>query len=116
MSIKLTNEAPVGMRWGCTTVRLGEPGHAGQWRLVAPDALRDVLHALRRAGATQFGLGWNIRYEFNQSDLSACVQFLQNHLLEMDAKKLASPTWPTVTYMISSIQYGGRIAAASTSF
>ena len=27
----------------------------------------------------------------------------------MDMKKLNSPTWPTVTYMISSIQYGGRI-------
>lgn len=34
---------------------------------------------------------------------------LQNHLLEMDAKKAAAPTWETVRYMISCIQYGGRI-------
>ena len=34
---------------------------------------------------------------------------LQNHLLEMDSKKAAAPTWETVRYMISVIQYGGRI-------
>ena len=34
---------------------------------------------------------------------------LQNHLLEVDAKKAAGPTWETVRYMVSEIQYGGRI-------
>lgn len=34
---------------------------------------------------------------------------MQNHLLEVDAKKAAGPTWETVRYMVSEIQYGGRI-------
>lgn len=34
---------------------------------------------------------------------------VQNHLLEVDAKKAAGPTWETVRYMVSEIQYGGRI-------
>jgi hypothetical protein len=38
--------------------------------------------------------------------LYLCVQ---NHLVEMDAKKAPAPTWETVRYMISCIQYGGRI-------
>lgn len=38
---------------------------------------------------------------------SACIP--QNHLLEMDAKRASAPTWETVRYMVSAIQYGGRI-------
>eukprot|EP00230_Micromonas_polaris_P000498 CAMPEP_0119208236 /NCGR_PEP_ID=MMETSP1327-20130426/486_1 /TAXON_ID=38833 /ORGANISM="Micromonas pusilla, Strain RCC2306" /LENGTH=4554 /DNA_ID=CAMNT_0007204705 /DNA_START=159 /DNA_END=13823 /DNA_ORIENTATION=- len=113
MSIKLTNEAPVGMRAGLRNSyawvsqdMLDTVGRY-EWRqmLFVMCYMHSVVQERRKFGP----IGWNIRYEFNQSDLSACVQFLQNHLTEMDAKKLASPTWPTVTYMISQIQYGGRI-------
>ncbi len=34
---------------------------------------------------------------------------MQNHLLDVEAKKAGGPTWETVRYMISVIQYGGRI-------
>ena len=113
MSIKLTNEAPVGMRAGLRNSyawvnqdMLDAVGRY-EWRqmLFVMCYLHSIVQERRKFGP----IGWNVPYEFNQSDLSACVQFLQNHLTEMDAKKLNSPTWPTVTYMISQIQYGGRI-------
>ena len=113
MSIKITNEAPVGMRAGLrnsyawVSQDMMDAVGIFEWRqmLFVMCYMHSIVQERRKFGP----IGWNIRYEFNQSDLSACVQFLQNHLSEMDAKKLPSPTWDTVTYMVSKIQYGGRI-------
>jgi len=113
MSIKITNEAPVGMRAGLrnsyawVTQDMLDAVQRQEWRqlLYVMCFLHSIVQERRKFGP----IGWNIKYEYNQSDLSACCQFLQNHLIEMDAKKASQPTWATVRYMVSSIQYGGRI-------
>ena len=113
MGIKLTNEPPVGLR-AClkaslqsVTQDLLESVNRKEWRplVFATCFLHAVVQERRKFGP----IGWNVPYEFNQSDLAASLQFLQNHLQDVEARKAASPDWSTIRYMIASIQYGGRI-------
>jgi len=103
MSIKITNEAPVGMRAGMkrsyawVSQDMIDTVPRVEWRMLLWMLchLHSVVQERRKFGA----IGWTVPYEFNQSDLNACALFIQNHILDMDAKKAKDVTWSTVRYM-----------------
>ena len=108
-SIKLTNEPPKGLRANM----LGTLGtlkddyfescsKPGPWKkLVFGLAFFHAMIQERR----KFGpLGWNVGYEFNNSDLECSMATLKMFLEEQ-----AEIPWESLVYVTGQINYGGRI-------
>ncbi|GAA55986.1 dynein heavy chain 5 axonemal [Clonorchis sinensis] len=110
-SVKFTNEPPQGIKaslkrtYGSFTQDFLDISNLPQWKpmVFAVSFLHTTVQERRQYGP----LGWNIPYEFNTSDLNASLQFVQNHLDELNANK--GIDWKCVRYMLGEIQYGGRV-------
>lgn len=55
-------------------------------------------------------IGWNIAYDFSETDFTVSVQILINYLnkTQNDGKEAEIP-WDTLRYLIGKVMYGGRV-------
>jgi len=109
-SIKLTNEPPKGMRANLLRsydIQLNDEIFASSKK---PKELKKLAFSLAFFHATvqerrKFGpLGWNIRYQFNDSDMETAIAVLQGFLDGQDAIP-----WDALQYVTGHINYGGRV-------
>lgn len=116
MSIKLTNEPPVGIKAGIIrsyswlSQDYLDLFRRSEWRplMFTQCFLHSVVVERRKFGP----IGFCVPYEFNQGDWTASIQFLINHMTNIgeESKNNTKPvSWETVRYMVAEIQYGGRI-------
>ena len=112
ISIKLTNEAPNGIRAGLrksyttyVTQDLLESVEKPQWHRMLYMLM--MLYTTTQERRNFGPLGWCVPYEFNDSDMSATAEFIQKFLDASDPKKPI--TWSTVRYMMCEVMFGGRI-------
>lgn len=51
-------------------------------------------------------LGWNIAYDFNDTDFEVCNEILRNYLSRCAEDKIP---WNSLKYLIGEVMYGGRV-------
>lgn len=112
--MKMTVEPPQGLKanmlrsfgsggTGTITEKKFEYKEAGpDWQklLFGLCLFNSVIHERKKYGR----LGWNVLYEFNDSDLSVSVRQLQNLLEEHD-----EIPWEALTFLTGEVIYGGRV-------
>ncbi|KAH3851243.1 hypothetical protein DPMN_093722, partial [Dreissena polymorpha] len=112
--MKMTVEPPQGLKanmlrafgsggTGVISERMFEDANKGvAWRklLFGLCLFNSVIHERKKYGA----LGWNIAYEFNDSDLE--VSILQLEMLLSEHKTIP---WEALSYLIGGVTYGGRV-------
>ena len=109
--MKLTNEPPKGVKANITKTYNemsleqfeGNPSAKPQaWRklVFSLACFHAVVQERRKFGP----LGWNILYEFNDSDLDSSLTMLRIML-----ENYQEIPWDALTYMTGEINYGGRV-------
>jgi len=107
--VKLTIEPPKGLRANMirsfmqmTDEALSGSSKEVEWRRMQ-FGIR-FFHAIVQERRKFGPLGWNIRYEFNDSDCETSMTILHN-MLELDGEI----PWDTLLFVIGHINYGGRV-------
>ncbi|TPX36228.1 hypothetical protein SmJEL517_g01545 [Synchytrium microbalum] len=109
-SVKLTNEPPKGLRSNIARSFADIPRDVFDERPPQGTIFKKLLFGLCFFSAViherkRFGpLGWNINYDWSESDLTVSMTILKNALAEQK-----NIPWAALTYLTGEITFGGRV-------
>lgn len=67
------------------------------------------FHAVVQERKKYDKIGWNIGYDFNESDFFICMDILKTYLSKANESRDSSVPWNSLKYLIGEVMYGGRI-------
>ncbi|RLU20605.1 hypothetical protein DMN91_007218 [Ooceraea biroi] len=54
-------------------------------------------------------IGWNVKYDFNDSDFNVCTAILDTYLTKAMTADESKVPWESLKYLICEVMYGGRV-------
>ncbi|CAL8343019.1 unnamed protein product [Lota lota] len=66
------------------------------------------FHAVVQERRKYGKIGWNVPYDFNESDFQVCMEILDTYLTKAYNQGDAEIPWESLKYLIGEVMYGGR--------
>lgn len=66
------------------------------------------FHAVVQERRKYDKIGWNVSYDFNESDFRVCMQILSTYLNKATDNGDTKIPWASLKYLIGEVMYGGR--------
>ncbi|XP_037633762.1 dynein heavy chain 10, axonemal [Sebastes umbrosus] len=66
------------------------------------------FHAVVQERRKYGKIGWNVNYDFNESDFFVCMEILDTYLTKAHDQGDSNIPWESLKYLIGEVMYGGR--------
>lgn len=116
MSLKVVTEPPNGLKLNMRSSYskisesdLAECPHTAFRPLVY---VLSFFHAVVQERRKYGKLGWNVSYDFNETDFRISMRLLSTYLTKAVDNNDESIPWQTLRYLIGEAMYGGRVSDA----
>ncbi|TRY94050.1 hypothetical protein DNTS_011956 [Danionella cerebrum] len=112
-SLKVVTEPPNGLKLNMRATYFKIP-HDKLMNCAHP-AFRSLVYVLTFFHAVvqerrKYGkIGWNVPYDFNESDFLVCMEILDTYLTKAQTQGDEMIPWGSLKYLIGEVMYGGRV-------